>query len=83
MNIALDISGFEKREERTLDDHHDNLTAVQIEKVYTMSKFGYSLYFVRELDNGRKLAVLSRGEELSSVNFRGEINFNPDVTLRN
>lgn len=83
MSAALDMSGFERREERTFDEHYDNLTPVQIEKVYSMSKVGYSLYFVRELDNGRRLAILNRGDELSSVNFRGEMNFNPEVKLRN
>lgn len=84
MSAALDISSYERRErqDRSFNEHYDNLTADQVERVYSMSKVGYSLYFVRDLGNGKRLAILQQGIQLASVDYLGEMDFNPDVQLR-
>ncbi len=72
-----------ERRERSFLEHYKNLTPEQIEKVYSLTKLGYELYFVRVMDLERRLAVLRLDGRLVSVDYLGEVDFDPDIKLRN
>ncbi len=69
------------RAERSHDEHFDNLSEDQWMSVYNHGKYGYSLKFVRVVDES-PLAVLQKGEELITVNHAGDIGDMSGITLR-
>lgn len=71
-----------KRKTRSFNEHYDNLSENQILTVYTHQGFGYILWFVRELENGQKLAILRAGEKLVSVDSEGNAKDEVDIQLR-
>jgi hypothetical protein len=70
------------RHEKSIDEHHDNLTPEQMLRVYSLSKIGYSLYFVREISDNESVAVVRCGKEIAAVNHFGEVDFKTKLALR-
>ena len=68
--------------QRTFREHYANLTGEQIDKVYTLTKMGFELEFVRMDSADNHMAIMRRDHELVSVNRYGECNFSPEVNLR-
>lgn len=71
------------RAERSFDEHYNNLTQDQILTIYTHQGFGFVLWFVRKIDNDKRIAVLKQGEKLVSVNSNGVAKDEIDIELRN
>jgi len=46
-----------------------------------VNRYGYTLAFVRQSENG-KLAVVQLNEGILTINDDGEIDHQPDITLR-
>lgn len=70
------------RNDRSFDEHYDNLSEAQIKIVYTYQKFGYTIWFVRTLSNGHKLAVLKCNDQLVSIDHYGKSKEGIDIKLR-
>ncbi|MFY8274081.1 hypothetical protein AAEU32_08145 [Pseudoalteromonas sp. SSDWG2] len=68
--------------QRTFREHYANLTGEQIDKVYTLTKMGFELEFVRADSGENHIAFMRRDSEVVSVNYFGECNFAPDIPLR-
>ena len=49
--------------------------------IYQLQKFGYDLAFIRNTEDG-PLAVARRGHDFATVDGDGEVNLNPDITIR-
>ncbi|MEO2267162.1 hypothetical protein [Pseudoalteromonas pernae] len=82
MAHARKIDNERRSGQRTFREHYANLTGEQIDKVYTLTKMGFELDFVRSDSDENHVAILRRDEELVSVNRYGECNFSPEVALR-
>ncbi len=65
-----------------INAHHEKLTPEQMLRVYSLSKIGYSLYFVREISSDEKLAVVRSGSKIAVVDQHGEVDFNSQIQLR-
>lgn len=74
-----------KHERRQMDkDIHffwDDLNLAQKFSVAELQRFGYDLLFVRHQTNG-SMAILSAGTKLAAIDIEGQINTEPDVSLR-
>jgi hypothetical protein len=81
-NTAVQLTPHERREHVDINEHHDNLSPDQVEKIYSLSKVGYSLYFVRKVEGDKRLAVVRAGKDIASVDHNGNINYEPSVILR-
>ncbi len=70
-----------QRKPRSFDEHYRNLSDDQIGPVYSMCALGYTLWFVRELEDGTKLAVLD-GDGIVAITDSGELRWRPQIELR-
>ncbi|WP_158684638.1 hypothetical protein [Pseudoalteromonas sp. T1lg48] len=76
-------TGAERRRgKRTFNQHYARLTAEQVNKVYSLTKLGYQLDFVRTDCPPPQLAVLHRNNELVTVDRHGDCDFSPELPLR-
>ncbi len=84
MSAELDMSPYEQRNgKRTSDEYYNNLQPEQLTSIYSLQKFGYSLWFVRCISSLNTLAVFRRGKtEMVSVDSTGKVNKDPDIKLR-
>tara|TARA_B100000809_G_C15035696_1_gene493683 strand:+ start:962 stop:1216 length:255 start_codon:yes stop_codon:yes gene_type:complete len=69
------------RVERSHDEHFGNLSEEQWMSVYYYGKYGYSLKFVRVVDES-PLAVIQRDTEMITINNAGDIGDMTGITLR-
>jgi hypothetical protein len=70
------------RQKRSFDEHYDNLSKDQLLTIYAHQTFGYTLWFVRTIDDDNKVAVLRQGENLVSINSNGTVQKELNVVLR-
>ncbi len=82
MAQASKVDNERRSGKRTFREHYANLTAEQIDKVYTLTKMGFELDFVRTDSGHSRLAIMRRGSEMVSVNRFGACHFSPKVNLR-
>lgn len=71
-----------QRRQRSFDEHYSTLSPDQIEGVYSLTKFGYILEFVRSSDDGTKLAVMSCDKKIAVITNVGDIDFSPILKMR-
>lgn len=72
-----------ERKERDFNEHYRKLSPDQLETVYSLTKIGYVLHFVRvEQLSKQRLAVLKQGEKFASVNHVGDIDYEPKINIR-
>ncbi|WP_239473203.1 hypothetical protein [Shewanella algidipiscicola] len=62
-------------------EHWDRLTNAQRFAFYTLAKLGYQLLFVRRTPH-TSTAIVKQEEQLVTINDEGDIDFNPNVVLR-
>ena len=74
---------LERREEVLADatDLWENLTEEQKFAANSLTKFGYELNFIRDVNNTH-LAILCCNEEVAVISKVGEINTDPDINIR-
>ncbi|GIU19064.1 hypothetical protein [Shewanella colwelliana] len=74
---------FEERRiaQANVEQHWDRLTTPQRFAFYTLAKLGYQLLFVRSSPHSRT-AVAKQDDKLVTIDDEGDIDFNPDVVLR-
>lgn len=63
------------------DEWWERLTLAQKATVSMLQRFGYTLAFIRSLDNGRKAVVLCDGKP-AVIYDDGEFDLEPDIVLR-
>ncbi|MEM0514133.1 hypothetical protein WCN91_01535 [Pseudoalteromonas sp. YIC-827] len=68
--------------QRTFNQHFARLTGERVDKLYSLTKLGYELDFVRTHCPPPRLAVLHRNHELVAIDAQGECDFYPEVPLR-
>lgn len=68
-------------EQPHIDQHWDRLSTTQRFAFYTLAKLGYQLLFVRQSSH-EKTAVARQDDRLVTIDSEGDINFNPDLVLR-
>ncbi|MBS3798399.1 MULTISPECIES: hypothetical protein [unclassified Pseudoalteromonas] len=77
------LVGTERRHgKRTFNQHFARLTGEQVNKVYSLTKLGFQLDFVRTDCPPPQLAVLHRNNELVTVDPHGICDFSPALPLR-
>jgi hypothetical protein len=59
----------------------DDLNLAQKFSVAELQRFGYDLLFVRHIADG-SLAVLASGNKMAAIDMEGQIDVQPNVTLR-
>lgn len=62
-------------------DHWNKLTTAQRFAFYTLAKLGYQLLFVRG-QQSQPLAITRQDGRLATINSWGDIDFAPDIRLR-
>ncbi|MCE9677676.1 hypothetical protein LZP69_00535 [Shewanella sp. AS1] len=62
-------------------EHWGRLSPVQRFAFYTLAKLGYQLLFVRR-DINSSTAIAKLEDNLATIDDEGEIDFNPDICLR-
>ncbi|MEC4727460.1 hypothetical protein HWQ46_18100 [Shewanella sp. D64] len=68
-------------EQPHIDQHWHRLSTTQRFAFYTLAKLGYQLLFVRQSSH-EKTAVARQDDRLVTIDSEGDINFNPDLVLR-
>lgn len=76
------IKNFYLRKPRSTDEHYDTLSPNQLGGVYSLTKVGYILEFVRSAEDGTKLAVMSCDKKIAVVTNIGDIDFSPIIKMR-
>jgi hypothetical protein len=71
----------QERKNRSFDEHYDKISDEQFEVIYSLTKLGASLWFVR-VENDQPYAVLKSSDGLIGVDHKGEVLVNPNITLR-
>lgn len=70
------------RRQRSTDEHYSTLSPDQLSGVYSLTKIGYILEFVRSADDGTKLAVMSCDKKIAVITDVGDIDFSPIIKMR-
>lgn len=73
---------FERRHHTpSFNEHMDLLSDEQRIAMYDLNNFGYDLAFVRTTSHG-KLAILTQGDSVATIDHFGDIEVNPEIILR-
>lgn len=73
---------FERRHHTpSFNEHMGLLSDEQRIAMYDLYNFGYDLAFVRTTAQG-KLAVLTQGESIATIDQFGDVAVNPEINIR-
>ena len=75
-------SSYERRGRVTSNEVYNGLTLIQHYEVDQLERFGAMLLFVRNGYHGDVLAVLRNQKNLMTVDFDGNVKFQPKLTIR-
>lgn len=86
MHVSAIDNNFTSSEDRRIahaksGEHWDRLTTAQRFAFYTLAKLGYQLLFVRRTPT-TSTAVAKQDEQLVTIDDEGDIDFSPNVILR-
>jgi hypothetical protein len=75
-------SSYERRGCATSNEVYNGLTFIQHHEVDQLERCGAMLLFVRNGYHGDVLAVLRNQKKLMTVDFDGNVKFQPKLTIR-
>ncbi|MCL1146938.1 hypothetical protein L2747_13110 [Shewanella marinintestina] len=75
------VSTATNRQDRSNEQHWNNMTAEQKIALYDLNKFGFILLFVRQLPSGPQ-AFVKQHNTLATISKNGDVNYSPEVLTR-
>lgn len=86
MQVSTNHGGHREKGDRRSEglsnlEHWNKLSTAQRFAFYTLAKLGYNLLFVRS-QGDRALAITRQDSRLATIDEWGDVDFEPQITLR-